>query len=74
MAAIPREVRERLVNANEAGRTGTYEQPAKLFAVGEASISRWLRKGVGGVVDAAKGRRLKTTHPLGVAARASCGG
>lgn len=44
MAAIPREVRERVVKAYEAGRSGTYEQTAKLFAVGEASVSRWLHK------------------------------
>jgi transposase len=44
MAAIPREVRERVVRAYQDGLSGTYEKTAKMFAVGEASISRWLHK------------------------------
>jgi transposase len=41
---IPLEVRQRVVKAYREGRSGTYAQTAKLFSVGEASVSRWLRK------------------------------
>ncbi len=44
MAAIPVEVRERVVKAYMEGRSGTYARTAQLFSIGEASVSRWLRK------------------------------
>jgi transposase len=44
MSVIPVEVRERVVKAYLEGRSGTYAETAVLFSVGEASLSRWLRK------------------------------
>lgn len=44
MSVIPLEVRKRVVEAYREGKSGTYAQTARLFAVGEASVSRWLRK------------------------------
>jgi transposase len=44
MPVIPVEVRQRVVKAYREGRSGTYAQTARLFSVGEASVSRWLRK------------------------------
>ena len=44
MSVIPIEVRERVVKAYLEGRSGTYAETAALFSVGEASVSRWLRK------------------------------
>ena len=41
---IPIEVRERVVKAYLEGRSGTYAETAALFSVGEASVSRWLRR------------------------------
>ena len=40
---IPRELRRRIVDAYESGLSGTYEETARLFAVGRASVSRLLR-------------------------------
>lgn len=37
------EVRERVVAAYRAGK-GTYVEIAELFEIGEASVSRWLRR------------------------------
>ena len=44
MAAIPVEIRERVVKAYQSGLSGTYAETARLFGVGEASVSRWMRK------------------------------
>ena len=44
MAAITIDVRERVVQAYLSGKSGTYAQTAELFGVGDASVSRWLRK------------------------------
>lgn len=44
MAAIHLEVRQRVVKAYREGRSGTYAQTARMFSIGEASVSRWLRK------------------------------
>lgn len=44
MAAVSVEVRERAVKAYLAGLSGTYAETARLFSVGEASISRWLHR------------------------------
>lgn len=44
MAIIPVEVRQRAVAAYRNGLTGTYAETARVFVVGEASISRWLRR------------------------------
>lgn len=44
MSMIPLEVRKRVVAAYRAGKSGTYAETAELFGVGEASVSRWLRK------------------------------
>lgn len=43
MSAIPLEVRQRVVRAYRDGLTGTYAQTARVFSIGEASVSRWLR-------------------------------
>jgi transposase len=44
MSMIPLDVRKRVVKAYKEGKSGTYAQTAELFGVGEASLSRWLRK------------------------------
>ena len=44
MSMIPIEVRERVVRAYRDGKSGTYASTARIFGVGEASVSRWLRK------------------------------
>jgi transposase len=44
MAAIPVSIRERVIKAYESGLSGTYKETARLFRVGEASVSRWLGK------------------------------
>lgn len=44
MSAISVEIRERVVKAYLSGMSGTYAETARLFSVGEASVSRWLRK------------------------------
>lgn len=44
MSIIPLDVRRRIVKAYREGKSGTYAQTAALFGVGEASVSRWLRK------------------------------
>jgi len=44
MSMIPLEVRKRVVQAYREGKSGTYAQTADIFGVGEASLSRWLRK------------------------------
>jgi transposase len=38
------DLRRRLVEAYLSGKSGTYEQTAKLFGVGEATVSRNLRR------------------------------
>lgn len=38
------DLKRRLVEAYRAKRSGTYETTAELFAVGEATVSRWLRR------------------------------
>ena len=43
MAAIPVEVRQRVIRAYRDGLSGTYAETARLFSIGEASVSRWLR-------------------------------
>lgn len=40
---IGKELRERIVEAYKAGRSGTYEETAALFGVSRASVSRLLR-------------------------------
>ena len=40
---ISKDLRQRVVDAHLAGK-GTYRQIAELFGVGEASVSRWLRR------------------------------
>lgn len=44
MAIVPVEVRQRVVKAYREGLSGTYAETARLFSVGEASVSRWLRR------------------------------
>lgn len=44
MAIIPVEVRRRVVAAYRKGLTGTYAETARVFVVGEASVSRWLQR------------------------------
>lgn len=44
MAIVPLEVRQRAVKAYRDGLSGTYAQTARLFSVGEASLSRWLQR------------------------------
>ncbi len=44
MSMIPIEVRERVVKAYRDGTSGTYAETARIFGVGEASVSGWLRK------------------------------
>ena len=38
------ELRKKVVEAYKSGRTGSYEETAKIFGIGVASVSRWLRK------------------------------
>jgi transposase len=40
---ISKDLRERVVEAHLAGR-GTYKHVAELFGIGEATVSRWLRR------------------------------
>jgi transposase len=42
MTPLSKDLRRRVVDAHLAGK-GTYREIAKLFGVGEASVSRWLR-------------------------------
>lgn len=44
MSDIPIPLRERIVRAYLDGLSGTYEETAKLFGVGEATVSRLLRR------------------------------
>lgn len=44
MAEPPIELRRRVVEAYRAGLSGTYQATAALFGVGQASVSRWLRR------------------------------
>jgi len=44
MAIVPVEVRQRAVKAYRDGLSGTYAETARLFSIGEASLSRWLRR------------------------------
>ena len=44
MPMIRLDVRKRVVEAYRSGKSGTYAQTARLFGIGEASVSRWLRK------------------------------
>lgn len=44
MSAIPFEVRQRVVKAYRDGLSGTYAATARLFSIGEASLSRWLHR------------------------------
>lgn len=37
------DLRKRVVEAYKGGLSGTYKETAKMFDVGEASVSRWLR-------------------------------
>ena len=38
------ELRKRIVEAYDSGRSGSYEQTAELFGVGRATVSRLLRR------------------------------
>ena len=38
------ELRRKVVEAYESGRTGNYDETADIFGIGVASVSRWLRK------------------------------
>ena len=40
---ISNDLRQRVLDAHVAGK-GTYKQIAELFGIGEASVSRWLRR------------------------------
>jgi transposase len=65
-ASYPRELRERVVAAYEAG-TGTYAQIAERFCVGVASVSRWLgrKRRQGNVEPSALGRRRRYVDAQG---------
>ena len=43
MRVLSIDLRRRVVSAYESGESGTYEQTAKMFGIGEATVSRWLR-------------------------------
>jgi transposase len=44
MADLSLDLRRRIVEAYESKKSGTYEQTAALFGVGEATVSRLLRR------------------------------
>lgn len=44
MAETSLDLRRRLVQAYRSGKSGTYKQTAELFGVGEATVSRLLRR------------------------------
>jgi transposase len=38
------DLRSKVIEAYNSGLSGSYKQTAKLFGIGEASVSRWLRR------------------------------
>jgi len=44
MKTLSTDLRSKVVEAYEKGLSGTYKQTAKMFGIGEASVSRWLRR------------------------------
>jgi transposase len=38
------DIRRRVVTVYESGLSGTYAETAEMFGVGEATVSRWLRR------------------------------
>lgn len=44
MKVLSIDLRRRVVAAYESGESGTYAETAKMFDIGEATVSRWLRR------------------------------
>jgi transposase len=44
MKPLPTELRRRVVEAYRAGRSGSYRETAELFGIGDATVSRLLRR------------------------------